>query len=102
MRAARTARNTYTCNFCGGSFGRREIQIDHISPVVKITGWDGFDGFIERLFCGVSELQVLCKADHSVKSKAENALRREAKKASLDGKSSKEDQVPRTRARPKS
>lgn len=76
MRLARTARNAYLCATCKKTFGRSEIAVDHISPIVPVTGWDGWDGFIERLFCDSDKLQVLCVPCHAVKTKAENAERR--------------------------
>lgn len=80
LRQARSARNTYHCKKCSASFSRREVQIDHKLPVVSTSGWDSFDGFIDRLFCGVDGLQVLCKPCHKEKTQAENKARREAKK----------------------
>jgi hypothetical protein len=59
-------------------FARKEIQIDHISPVVPTSGWEGFDNFIARLFCASNGLQTLCKPCHKAKSKEENAARRAA------------------------
>ena len=76
LRRARIARNMYVCNSCGDKKGRKEIAVDHINPVVPVTGWVSFDDFIYRLFCGVDQLQVLCKICHKVKSKAENKERR--------------------------
>jgi 5-methylcytosine-specific restriction endonuclease McrA len=81
LRSARTARNTYTCAKCKKSFPRKEVQVDHIESVVPTTGWAGFDDFIARLFVPATGLQCLCKPCHSVKTKAENALRRANKKA---------------------
>lgn len=63
---------------------RGEIAVDHINPVVPVTGWDNWDGFISRHYLG--ELQVLCnykgirdgkKSCHSIKTKEENRQRRE-------------------------
>lgn len=80
MGRARLARGEYSCAVCDGVFGRREIQKDHIMPVVPVTGWDSFDGFIQRLYCGPEGMQVLCKPCHSAKTKEENRQRREHKK----------------------
>ena len=58
------------------SFLRKDIQVDHIDPVEpidrKVTDWNEH---IKRLFCEVSNLQVLCKPCHLIKSIEENANR---------------------------
>ena len=102
----------YRCAHCGGLFRdkgveeyvddggevkkrrfRGEIAVDHIDPVVPVTGWDSFDGFVLRHFFG--KLQVLCNYSgkenikkhgrpscHAIKTKEENRLRREHAKGS--------------------
>lgn len=75
LAAARLSRGRYTCASCSTTQPRSNIQVDHIKPVVPITGWDSWDGYLERLFCDASGLQVLCKACHSAKSTQENSLR---------------------------
>lgn len=40
---------------------RKEVQIDHIEPAGSLKGFDDLPGFVERLFCEVDGLQVLCK-----------------------------------------
>lgn len=78
LKNARQARNSYKCNGCGHTqYTRKEVAVDHIHPIVPITGWDTWDGFISRLFCDVTELQVLCKPCHNYKTKEENKKRRE-------------------------
>ena len=52
------------------------LDIDHISTVVPLTGWDSWDGFIERLFCGEENLRGLCSTVcHAKKTKAEKSIR---------------------------
>lgn len=85
LKAAKVARNCYRCNHCKQIFGRKEVQLDHILPVVDpIQGWENFDVFIERLFVtDPAKFQVLCREDHKIKSKSETAIRkfhRDAKK----------------------
>lgn len=70
----------YKCSACGGEYPSNKIDVDHIEPAVPLSGWDGFDGFIERLFCEKKGLAVLCKACHKTKTDAENAQRRANKK----------------------
>lgn len=73
----------YICEICGDNFGIREVQVDHINPVVPVDtparnmSWDLI---IARLFCDISNLQVLCTDCHKKKSAKENAERRKVKK----------------------
>ena len=47
-------------------------ELDHILEVVdKVNGWQGWDVFIERLFCGPEDLLVLCKSCHKKVSREE-------------------------------
>jgi 5-methylcytosine-specific restriction endonuclease McrA len=66
----------YACTKCGGMFERRETQVDHIKPVIPVTGWGGsWDEVRERCFVPVSGLQVWCKPCHKKKTNAENKER---------------------------
>ena len=71
----------HKCADCGGEFVAKEVVADHIVPVVLTTGFDSWDGVIDRLFCEVEGFQCLCKECHGVKTKAENAERRANAKA---------------------
>lgn len=53
-----------------------KLHVDHINPVVAVTGFVDWNTYIDRLFCGVGNLAVLCKDCHQVKTQAENAERR--------------------------
>jgi len=69
---------TYMCNKClDKGFIRKEIQIDHILPIVPLTGWDSWDKLIERLFCEAKGLQILCRPCHKIKTQKEEKTRRE-------------------------
>ena len=82
LKAARIARNQYKCAMCGKIFKRKEVQLDHVIPVVPLTGWDNFDGFIIRLFVEHGyQFQVICREEHKAKTKEENRIRRENVKA---------------------
>ena len=65
-----------TCNHCGLCFPIKEIQVDHIKPVIpvdrEIKDWNEY---IERLFCSVKNLQCLCKPCHLIKSNDEKNKR---------------------------
>ena len=67
----------YKCNKCNELFPQKEVQVDHIKPVVDPKkGFVSWDVFIERLFCEVDNLQVMCKACHKEKSAKEKVKRK--------------------------
>ncbi len=62
----------YKCAKCKKQFVATGVQVDHKDPVVcPEKGFESWDVFIERLFCEVDNLQVLCKTCHSIKTKEE-------------------------------
>lgn len=65
----------YRCSDCEKEYTSTNVQIDHIDPVVPVTGFTTWDSFIERLFCEKEGLQVLCKDCHKKKTVAEKKLR---------------------------
>lgn len=76
LKKARVSRGNYKCNLCGRKdCGRKEINLDHIQPVIPLTGFTTFDDFIARLFCEEDGYQVLCLSCHKLKTKAENEKR---------------------------
>ena len=64
----------YACSTCGKDYPQKQVQVDHIKPVVpkNFTNWDDF---IARLYCEAKGLQVLCKPCHQIKSKQESTKR---------------------------
>lgn len=52
------------------------LHVDHIEPVVPVTGWVSWDSCINNMFCEISNLQVLCGACHKVVTADENAQRK--------------------------
>lgn len=67
----------YKCAKCLGSFVAADVQVDHIHPVVDpIRGFISWDVYIDRIFCEVHGLQVLCKPCHDVKTKLEKEMRK--------------------------
>ena len=66
----------YECAMCHKLFPAKSVVVDHIEPVVPVSGFSTWDEVISRMFCPVSGLQVLCKEDHKIKTKEENDLRR--------------------------
>lgn len=74
---ARLAVGRYQCAFCMKLFSDKQIQIDHINPVVEVnSGFINLDEFAKRLFCDDSNLQILCKPCHKEKTASENRLRK--------------------------
>lgn len=61
----------FRCAECLLDFPQKEVQVDHISPIVSIEGFTTWDSYIERMFCSKDNLQVLCKEDHDRKTKQE-------------------------------
>lgn len=72
---ARTSRGRYRCAYCQQEWGPKEIQLDHILPVVAINGLNDWNNIVERMFCDASGLQILCLQCHRGKSKKESASR---------------------------
>lgn len=93
LSAARVKRGFYECADCKehvpntikeGGKRVKNIFVDHIEPIVPVTGWISWDSCIERMFCELDNLQLLCKACHDRKSK-EEAGERKAHRDSLKG-----------------
>ena len=68
----------YRCASCGKEFPLKEVQVDHIKPIVDPKkGFVDWNTFIERLYCEAKNLQVLCKdVCHKAKSTSERARRK--------------------------
>ena len=61
----------YQCNHCKGWFPEKKINVDHIIPAGSLNCAEDLGPFVERLFCEVDNLQVLCETCHDVKTKLE-------------------------------
>lgn len=67
----------YKCATCKKHFVAADVQVDHVLPVVDPkVGFIGWDSFIDRIFCEIENLQVLCKPCHKVKTEEEKAERK--------------------------
>lgn len=79
LKKARIDRGLYVCAICSSQVRSKEIQVDHVESVVPLTGFDGFDNFIQRLWCSEDLLQAICKSCHDTKTKAEREVRKQFK-----------------------
>lgn len=80
LKAARVDRGYYSCNMCKNTFHRKEITLDHIIPVVKLSGFTTWDNYIERMFPNSEGFQALCNQCHDTKTMTENNIRKKLKK----------------------
>lgn len=72
----------YKCACCGLNFPAKEVQVDHIEPLVPTDGASQNDWniIIGRALVEVDGFQVLCKPCHKVKTSEENNERRNSRK----------------------
>lgn len=71
----------YRCARCGGDFPAKQVQVDHIRPIIDPqVGFTSWDDVINNMFCEQDNLQVLCTACHSDKTAKEKQLAKEYKK----------------------
>ena len=61
----------YQCNACKHWYIEKKINVDHIHPAGSLMNSKDLPGFVERLFCEVDNLQVLCEKCHDKKTKAD-------------------------------
>ena len=64
----------YKCKKCKNEFTSKDVEVDHIKPVIDPKkGFVSWDDYIARLFCDETNLQVLCKTCHKIKTDKEKA-----------------------------
>lgn len=90
IKNARVSKGVYLCNGCNQHVGAstvvdgkrvKNVFCDHINPVVDpITGFSGWDDFVNNLYCEQENLQLLCKSCHDLKSKTEREIAKSNKK----------------------
>ena len=84
LRLARKSPGNYECAACKKLFKIGDVVVDHIDPVIDPkAGFQNWDVYINRLFCSLSNLQVLDRECHKIKSATEVKIRkatRDAKK----------------------
>lgn len=80
-KRSHVGRGEYLCEACGWITKKKNTAMDHIIPVVDPDkGWENLDVFAERLFVESGGWQRLCDPCHSLKTKAENVVRKETAK----------------------
>ena len=71
----------YKCYVCQEYHPSTEVQVDHIIPVVDPhIGFQNWEIYEKRLFCGKDNLGVICSADHKVKTDNEKAIAKERRR----------------------
>lgn len=69
----------YQCAICRNMFKPDDLEVDHITPVGPAPGTRNappdltWNKYIEKMFCGTENLQVICKGCHREKSKNDKA-----------------------------
>ena len=69
----------FVCDSCHNAFPQKEVNVDHIEPVIPIglsMSDLPFDIILKRMWCEEHNLQVLCKTCHDSKTAVENAMRK--------------------------
>jgi len=61
----------YQCNICKQWFPEKLINVDHKVPAGSLNNTQDLAGFVERLFCEMDKLQVLCETCHNIKTQSE-------------------------------
>jgi 5-methylcytosine-specific restriction endonuclease McrA len=65
----------YQCNSCKEWFPEKSVNVDHIIPAGALNNGADLPGFVERLFCEVENLQVLCETCHTSKTCEEKTVK---------------------------
>ena len=69
----------FECANCHGLFPQKEVEVNHKEPVVPLTGLTSWDEVIDRMFCEIDGLEVLCKVCHKAHTQLENQERKKYK-----------------------
>jgi 5-methylcytosine-specific restriction endonuclease McrA len=71
------------CQECGLIEPTYKMDVDHIVPVIPLDSSMkdmSLDELVDRIWCSIEGLRVLCKSCHDDKTAIENKVRREFKK----------------------
>jgi len=89
FKLARINRGIYQCAICKKGFGRKEVVADHLTPVVKLSGFTDWQEYITRMFPDVMGFSIICRPCHQSKTNEESILRKLHKKTKLTKKKKK-------------
>jgi len=73
----------HLCPVCKALFPQSAMQADHLIPVIPTTGFDSWDGVIERLYCELDGYEPLCKQCHKTRTKTQNEERKRNRKTNV-------------------
>ena len=80
IKTGRLAKH-YRCAQCLGEFPAKDVQVDHVFPIVDPSvGFTTWDDIVYGMFCEKINLQVLCVECHKVKTGKEKAISNELKR----------------------
>lgn len=71
------------CTSCGKMEAKSNVQVDHVDPVIPInSSFDEMtlDEVVNRMWCDLKNLAIVCKPCHTLKSKAETKERARIKR----------------------
>ena len=57
-----------TCAMCGENFSLSKLTVDHIIPAGSLREAKDLEGFITKMACSFSNMQLLCKKCHDIKT----------------------------------
>jgi len=63
----------YRCNVCKKEFPKKDIEVDHIKPIIPKEGFTSWDSVINNMYCDGTNLQAICIGCHKKKTKKERA-----------------------------
>jgi 5-methylcytosine-specific restriction endonuclease McrA len=69
----------FICKHCGTSHAQKNTNVDHDVPVIPLNSSAqemSLDVIVDRMWCDMNNLQVLCKECHDKKTKAEVHIRK--------------------------
>lgn len=91
MDSAKVSRGIWKCAHCNEHFKKHEVQRDHIQPVVSVNAdkVNDMNSYVETLFCDPSNIQILCKPCHALKTSIEGEQRVQARKERAGAKPKK-------------
>lgn len=68
------------CNICKKDFPEGSMILDHILPVVPVSGWVDWENYLDRMFCEQSNFQTLCETCDIKKCADEGQIRKVKRK----------------------